>query len=82
MTRSEIEKVVKSSIKDLRPYLERDGGDISFVEIDEELTVWVELHGSCTSCSMSQMTMKAGLEEAIRAAAPRIKSVRAINAMI
>jgi len=82
MTKKEIEKLVKSSIKELRPYLEKDGGDITLVEIDDDLMVWVELHGSCTTCSMSHMTMKAGLEEAIKSAAPRIKGVKAINAMI
>jgi Fe-S cluster biogenesis protein NfuA len=78
----DIELRVQSALDDLRPFLERDGGDITLVEIGHDLTVWVELHGACSTCSMSAMTMKAGLEEAIRTAVPGIKGVRAVNPVI
>jgi Fe-S cluster biogenesis protein NfuA len=72
---------VNESLNTIRPYLEADGGNISLIEVTEDLTARVELHGACISCSMSVMTMKAGVEGAIRAAVPEIKSVEAVNGL-
>jgi Fe-S cluster biogenesis protein NfuA len=80
MSREDIFERVNQSLLSIRPYLEADGGGISLVEVTEDLTALVELHGACTNCSMSTMTMKAGVEEAIRAAVPQIRAVRAVNA--
>jgi len=81
MSKTELEAKVRESLKELRPYLEADGGDISLVEITDDLVARVELHGACVNCSMSVMTMKAGVEEVIKSAAPSIKRVEAINMM-
>lgn len=70
---------VKNIIEQIRPYLQADGGDISFVELTEDKVVNVELQGSCGSCPYSRMTLKNGVEEAVRKALPEIKSVEAIN---
>jgi Fe-S cluster biogenesis protein NfuA len=72
---------VNESLDTIRPYLEADGGNISLIEVTDDLTARVELHGACSSCSMSVMTMKAGVEGAIRAAVPEIKSVEAVKGM-
>ncbi len=69
---------IDESLNQVRPYLEADGGGISIVDITEEMDVLVELHGACTSCSMSSMTMKAGVESTIRTAFPEIRSVQAV----
>ena len=74
-----LEGRVKQALTDLRPYLEADGGDIQLVEITEDLCVRVELHGACADCQMIHMTMKGGVEQAIRQAAPEIIKVEAIN---
>ena len=76
---SELETKVKNVIEQIRPYLQADGGDISFVELTGENVVNVELHGACGSCPFSRMTLKNGVEEAVRKALPEIKSVEAIN---
>ncbi|HCT71221.1 MAG TPA: hypothetical protein DF409_09545, partial [Bacteroidales bacterium] len=60
-------------------YLQADGGDISFVELTEDKVVNVELQGACGSCPFSRMTLKNGVEEAVRKALPEIKSVEALN---
>lgn len=78
-THAQLEEKVLASLAELRPYLKADGGDITLVEITEDKRVLVELHGSCSKCSMSMMTMKAGIEEAIRLAAPDVKGVEAVN---
>lgn len=70
---------VKNVIEQIRPYLQADGGDISFVELTEDKVVNVELQGSCGSCPYSRMTLKNGVEEAVRKALPEIKSVEALN---
>ncbi len=70
---------IEGALKQLRPFLEEDGGDITLVEVTEDNVVKVELHGSCSSCSMSVMTLKAGVEDAIKKVAPEIVAVEAIN---
>jgi len=70
---------IEDALNQLRPYLEADGGNVSFVELTEDNIVKLELHGACKSCSMSMMTLKAGIEDAIKRAVPEIKSVEAIN---
>ncbi len=76
---AEIAKRVEGALAGLRPYLEADGGDIRLVEVTPELCVKVELHGACADCQMIHMTMKGGVEQAIRAAAPEVEKVEAIN---
>jgi Fe-S cluster biogenesis protein NfuA len=73
---------VESALEQIRPYLQADGGDVSLIEITDDYIVKLELQGACKSCSMSMMTMKAGIEESIKRIAPEIKSVQAINLAI
>ncbi len=70
---------VELAIDSIRPYLEADGGNITVDEITDDLVVMVRLHGACSSCSMSTMTLKAGVTEAIRHAVPEIRDVVAVN---
>lgn len=59
--------------------MEADGGNIKLIDITEDFTVKLELMGACGSCRMSAMTMKAGVEEAIKKAVPEITNVIAVN---
>lgn len=70
---------VENALNSVRPYLEADGGNVVVKEITEDMTVRLELVGSCGSCPMSNMTFKAGLEESILRLVPEIKKVEAIN---
>ncbi|TAG21747.1 MAG: NifU family protein [Cytophagia bacterium] len=70
---------VEAALDTIRPYLEADGGNVTIHEITDDMTVRLELVGSCSSCPMSSMTFKAGLEEAILKAVPEIKKVEALN---
>lgn len=74
-----LENRIEAALEELRPYLRADGGDISLLEITTDMTARVELHGACVNCSMSAMTMRAGVEEAIKNAAPEIEKVEAVN---
>ena len=71
---------VESALTSIRPYLEADGGDVQILEI-KKYTVILELLGNCGSCPMSAMTLKAGVEEAIKRVAPEILYVEAINVL-
>ena len=69
---------VEEALKTIRPYLEADGGDVKLIDVEDNIAK-LELKGACSTCSMSQMTMKAGIEESIKRAVPEIIGVRAIN---
>ena len=73
------EKIVLKVIDDLRPYLHNDGGDMELVEITSDYRVIVKLLGACQSCSVSSVTMKAGLEENLKLLIPEIVSVEALQ---
>ena len=70
---------VEQALDTIRPYLEKDGGHVSIEEITEDKIVKLKLLGACANCSMSIMTFKAGLEQAIKKAVPEIVAVDAIN---
>ena len=79
MTDQSLIEKVEIAIDEIRPYLEADGGDIKVVSIDNKNIVNLELIGSCETCPMSPMTLKAGVEEAIKKQVPEIKGINAIN---
>ncbi|HLA68295.1 MAG TPA: NifU family protein [Bacteroidota bacterium] len=56
---------IEQSLIRIRPYLQVDGGDIELVKVTEEGIVEVRLTGSCVSCPMSLMTLRAGIERAL-----------------
>lgn len=70
---------IQLALLQIRPFLEADRGDITLVEVTEDMVARVKLHGACKDCSMIAMTMKAGVEESIKKVAPEIVSVEAIN---
>jgi len=79
MSKKELFDKVNHSLESIRPYLVADGGDITLLEVTDDLMARVELHGACNGCSMSRMTMKAGVEGAIKAAVPEIVAVQAVQ---
>lgn len=70
---------VDAALDTIRPYLEADGGNVKLVDIIDNKIVKLQLSGACGACPMSSMTMKAGIEEAIRREVPEILSVEAIG---
>lgn len=66
------------ALDNIRPYLQKDGGDISIVGLDDTI-LQVEMKGTCISCPMSAMTLKAGVEETIKKEVPEISKVVAVN---
>lgn len=70
---------VEAALDTIRPYLMADAGNVSVLEITEDHVLKLKLLGSCESCPMSIMTLKAGIEQAVKKAVPEITSVEAIN---
>jgi Fe-S cluster biogenesis protein NfuA len=70
---------VEEALNTIRPYLEADGGNVAIVEITSDQILKLELTGACKNCNMSQMTMKAGIEETIKSAVPEIKEIQSVN---
>ena len=70
---------VEQALYTIRPYLLTDVGNVSVEEITPEKVVRLKLLGACGTCPMSIMTLKAGIEEAIKKAVPEITGVEAIN---
>ena len=70
---------INVALNEIRPFLEVDGGNVEVVDVTEDMTVHVRWLGNCENCSMSRMTMKAGIEQAIKSKLPEIQHVVALN---
>ncbi len=66
---------IEGALEEIRPFLEQDGGDMHFVELTDNWVVKLKLVGACSSCSISMMTLKNGVEVAIKQAVPEVKEV-------
>ncbi len=78
MDKDEIVGRVKEALDSVRPYLQSDGGDISFVELTDDLRVIVKLSGACEGCPMSMQTLKGGVEMVVKQRVPEILEVVAV----
>jgi Fe-S cluster biogenesis protein NfuA len=70
--------LIEQALAKIRPFLQRDGGDIEFVDLTEDGVVKVRLTGACKGCPMSQMTLKQGVERALMKEVPGLKEVQAV----
>jgi len=70
---------VSDIIEQIRPHIQGDGGDIELVAAEEESgKVSVRLQGACRACPMSQMTLKMGVERALKQYVPGVTEVVAV----
>ena len=69
---------VEQSLDSIRPYLQADGGDIKVIGVTENMVLQLKLLGNCEDCPMSFMTMKAGVEQAVKNAVPEILRVETV----
>ena len=69
---------VQKAIDSIRPSLQADGGDVELVDVSADGVVKVRLKGACSSCPMSQMTLKMGIEKIIKKEVPEIKEVLSV----
>lgn len=69
---------VQAAIDKIRPMLQRDGGDVELVDVQDGV-VTVRLQGACAGCPMSQMTLKNGIEKLLKREIPEIVAVQAVK---
>lgn len=74
-----MEQNIKTAIENIRPYLQRDGGDIEFVEFTEDMVVRVRLQGRCSGCPGARMTLKNVVERVLREDFPNIAGVESVD---
>lgn len=73
------EEKIKKTLDEIRPNLQADGGDIEFVNWDEDKGILqVRLLGMCATCPMAQITLKQGVEKEIQKKVSEVKEVRSI----
>jgi Fe-S cluster biogenesis protein NfuA len=75
----QLSQQIEAVLETIRPYLQADGGDVELVEIQENRDVVLRLTGACSSCSMSEMTMTAGVEESLRRSIPDLGKIIALK---
>ena len=74
-----MEEKINNALDQIRPFLQRDGGDIEFVEYTEDNIVKVRLRGHCAGCPGARMTLKGIVEQILGQAVPEIKGVEAVD---
>ncbi len=74
MDLQEIKTKVEKALDEIRPFLKSDGGDITLLDVTED-TVKVKFEGNCIGCSISNMTLKSGVEATIKKYVPQIENV-------
>ena len=72
---------IEGALAEIRPFLESDGGDINFIELTDDWIVKVKLVGACSSCNISMMTLKNGVEVVVKKAVPEVKEVVEISSL-
>jgi len=69
---------IEDALNKVRPSLQADGGDVEFVDVDENGVVKLRLTGACGGCPMSQMTLKMGIEKILKQNVPEIERVESV----
>lgn len=71
-------EIIIDIIEHLRPFLMNDGGDIEFIKYEDNI-VYIKMTGACANCHMLDLTLKEGIEAAIKSEVPNVKEVININ---
>lgn len=74
-----LKEKVENVLSKVRPMLQRDGGDVELIDVQDDGVVKVRLTGACSGCPMSTMTLKNAIEETIKKEVPEIKSVEQVS---
>lgn len=69
---------IEDALEKVRPALQADGGDVQFIDVDDDGVVTVKLTGACGGCPMSQMTLKMGIEKALKQSVPEVNRVESV----
>ncbi len=78
--KQEIEQKIITIIDELRPFIINDGGNIEFVKYENNI-VYIQMLGACADCAMLDLTLKEGIEMAIKDEIPEVKEVINLSSM-
>ncbi|MBU0674576.1 MAG: NifU family protein [Proteobacteria bacterium] len=70
--------LVEAALNQIRPTLQKDGGDVLLVDVTDQGVVKVKLTGACRGCQMSDVTLKQGIEKFLRSEVPEVTAVEAV----
>ncbi len=73
-----MEQQIREALDQIRPILQRDGGDLEFVELTDDKVVRVRLQGHCAGCPGATMTLKAVIERILKESFPDVSAVEAV----
>ncbi len=76
---AEVKERIQAVLEHIRPYLQKDGGDVELVSVSHDGIVEVRLIGACDTCAMRTMTLRAGIERAIMHEVPQIRRIEAVS---
>ena len=79
--KSELLERIDAALESVRPHLKVDGGNVEVVGVTEDMKAQIKWMDNCESCNMSTMTLRAGIEQAIRSKIPEIQGVIAVNGL-
>lgn len=79
MADKSVENRIEEALEQMRPFFEADGGDMRLHKVTDDMIAQIVMVGACSNCSMSDMTLSNGVEEAIRKVAPEIKGLKAFR---
>lgn len=82
LEKAELLLKIDQALEDVRPHLAVDGGNVEVIDVTEDQIVLIKWMGNCENCNMSVMTMRAGVEEAIKSRLPFIRGVEAVNGLM
>jgi Fe-S cluster biogenesis protein NfuA len=74
-----IEDRIRATLQEIRPYLQRDGGDVQFVRMRDDGVLELSWMGTCKICPMSQMTLRAGVERKLMNEVPEVRRVETVT---
>jgi Fe-S cluster biogenesis protein NfuA len=77
--KKELIEAIDKALDDVRPHLAIDGGNVEVMDITDSMKVRIKWLGNCENCTMSALTMKAGIEDTLKNKIPEIQGVEAVN---
>lgn len=76
---TDVRERVVSTLELIRPNLQADGGDVEFVDIDDQGVVTVRLQGACHGCPMAAMTLQMEIERMLKSKVPEVTGVESVQ---
>lgn len=73
-----VKEKVEKALEKIRPALQRDGGSVELVEVNDQGIVKVRLTGACNGCPMAAITLKQGIERILKQEIPEVKEVQSV----